>query len=74
MTTLAQPEAQPWFVVVVQVAAAQKVQPLAATWELLRLAGAEMAASAYAPAQRPTAAEALISWAAGGRGDRAVRT
>jgi hypothetical protein len=50
---------------VVQVAEARKVQRLAATWKLLRIAGAEMAASAYAPVLRPTAAEALISWAAG---------
>jgi len=49
---------------VVQVAAVRKVQPLAATWELPH-AGAEMGASACAPARRPTAAEALISWAAG---------
>ena len=59
---LVQPAAEPWLAVVVQ-AAARKVQRLAATWELPQLAGAEMAASACAPA--PTAAEALLSWAAG---------
>src|SRR5882762_10841530 len=55
---LVRPAAELWLAVVVQVAAARKVQR-----ELLRLAGAEMAASACAPA--PTAAEALLSWAAG---------
>jgi hypothetical protein len=45
MTTLDRPAAEPWLAVVVQVAAARRVQRLAATWELLRLAGAEMAAT-----------------------------
>src|SRR5882762_7389011 len=61
---LVRPAAEPWLAVVVQVAAVRKVQPLAATWELPH-AGAEMGASACATARRPTAAEALISWAAG---------
>jgi hypothetical protein len=52
------------------VAAARKVQRLAATRELLRLAGVDnmAAASACAPARRAAAAEVLISlmsWAAG---------
>src|ERR1035437_8215867 len=65
MPTLDRPAAEPWLAVVVQVAAARKVRPLAATSELLRLAAAEVATSACAPARRPTAAETLISWAAG---------
>lgn len=56
MPTPDRPAAEPWLAVAVQVAAARKVQ---------RLAGAEVAASACAPARRPTAAEALISSAAG---------
>src|SRR5258706_10361426 len=36
MTTVVRPAAEPWLAVVVQVAAARKVQRLAATWELLR--------------------------------------
>jgi hypothetical protein len=47
---------EPWLAVVVQVAAARKVQRLAATWALLRLGGTEMAPSTCAPALRPTAA------------------
>ena len=65
MPTPDRPAAEPWLAVAVQVAAARKVQRLAATCELLRLAAAEVAASACAPARRPTAAEALISSAAG---------
>src|SRR5258707_13644723 len=66
MTTLFRPAAEPWIAVVVQVAAARKVQRLAATGPLPRLAGADnMTASACAPARRPTAAGGLISLAAG---------
>jgi hypothetical protein len=39
MASLDRPAAEPWLAVVVQVAAARKVQRLAAAWELLRLAG-----------------------------------
>jgi hypothetical protein len=39
MASLDRPAAEPWHPVLVQVAAARKVQRLAAAWELLRLAG-----------------------------------
>jgi hypothetical protein len=45
MASLDRPAAEPWLPVVVRVAAARRVQRLAATWELLRLAGAEVAAT-----------------------------
>ncbi len=64
MTTV-RPAAEPWLAVVVRLDAARKLQRLAANWELLRPAGAEMAASACALALWPTAAEAPIPWAAG---------
>ena len=63
---LVRPAAEPWLAVVVPVAAARnKGRGLVATRELRRLAAADMTASACAPARRPTAAEALISSAAG---------
>jgi hypothetical protein len=45
MASLDRPAAEPWLPVVVRVAAARRVQRLAAVRELLRLAGAEVAAT-----------------------------
>jgi DNA-binding GntR family transcriptional regulator len=64
MTAPVRAAAGPRLAVVVQAAAAPEVQCIAARRELLRLARACMAASAWAPERPPAAAEALRSWAA----------